>query len=145
MLPEINVEKIIADCASNGNPLSAEHQQIVRGIVANQGVNRGRLRAAKPKITYGQIVVKGRTLREPNAIQGKTAYVWRLVAFQLSSNPQHQCLPILADFDLPYAEFGSEEQKNLKQELENLVDIIVNSVPKSQWAGVRRWARALGY
>lgn len=43
--------------------------------------NKGKLRASKPK-------------------DGVAAYVWRMVAFSLSTNPQHHCMPMTADFGI---------------------------------------------
>jgi hypothetical protein len=39
---------------------------------------------------------------------------------------------------------GAKRRAYMKTELDPLVDLIVDSIPKNQWAGVYRWGRALG-
>ena len=122
--------------------LSPEEKQIASGIIASQGKNKGRLRAAKPKIDYDIVLKDGRKLRYPTPETGRTAYVWRMVAFHVSPVSQHHCIPILADFDLP----GDYDQTQVERKtLDQLVDKIVNAIPKTEWRGINRWARALGY
>lgn len=122
--------------------LTAEELAIASGIVATKGKNKGLLRASKPKIEYNIIVKEGRKLREPTLETGRTAYLWRMVAFHVSPIGQHHCLPILADFDLP----GSvEESRQEAKRLNVIVDKIVNAMKKSEWHGIHRWSRALGY
>ena len=122
--------------------LTADELAIAQNIVATQGKNKGLLRAAKPKIEYNIVEKEGRKLRIPTLETGRTAYVWRMVAFQVSPLGQHQCLPFCAEFDLPGTVQESREEA---KRLDVLVDKIVNSIPKAEWHGVRRWGRALGY
>lgn len=123
------------------NGLTESEKTLATGIVATQGKNKGRLRASKPKIEYTFEVKNGRKLRIPTAASGSTAYIWRQVAFIVSPISQHQCLPILADFDLP----GDwQEARLLAKELDVIADKIVNSIPKSQWVGVLRWRGLVG-
>jgi hypothetical protein len=112
--------------------LSAEQMEIVKACLGRQN----RLRSAKPKNN------------------GFAAYVWRMVAFQISSNRQHHCMPMTADFDLPQEYWGrgvdgtctesANKRREKIKELEIIVDAMVNSVPKNQWKGVIRWGQALG-
>lgn len=37
------------------------------------------------------------TIRSTKPRDGRSAYVWRMVAFMVSRNPQHQCIPAMAD------------------------------------------------
>lgn len=121
--------------------LSADELAIAGAIIATKGKNKGLLRASKPKVEYTIVEKDGRKLRMPTLETGRAAYVWRMVAFQVSPIGQHHCLPILADFDLP----GSvEEARAEAKRLDVLVEKIVNAIPKSQWSGIHRWARALG-
>lgn len=76
-----------------------------------------------------------------NQDTGYAAYVWRNVVFLVSSNPKHQCMPVCANFDM--IEHGNERRELCKR-LDKLVDLIVDAVPKSEWHGVHRWARAFG-
>jgi hypothetical protein len=129
--------------------LSQEQKEIVSAITGQQS----RLRSSKPKIN------------------GLAMYVWRMVAFQVSPNSQHHCMPMTADFDLgneywpqgfpTYSDFNDPNRVKTAYEIESdnahnkrkakiaeldvLVNIIVNSVPKEQWYGVSRWGRALGH
>jgi hypothetical protein len=92
------------------------------------------VRKTKPKLT--------------GAISRKAAYVWRMVVFQLSSNRQHQCMPVCADFDLPAndenGKWSSRIAREQAKKLDLLVYAIVESVPTEQRHGINRWARALG-
>ena len=89
----------------------------------------GHLRASKPKL-------------DGTKEAGRAAYVWRMVAFYVSSNPRHQCMPVCADFDLRESDWNT--RRALCKELDVLVDKITNTIPTEQWAGVRRWGQALG-
>lgn len=129
-LPALDIEALA---------LSEADKVIARGILSTRGESKGLLRTSKPKIAY----TKAGHRHVPDMAQGCTAYVWRHVAFNLSPVPQHQCMPCTADFSLPVA-WGTPEYKALVARLDAIVDVIVNSVPKSEWHGVRRWGRALG-
>jgi len=112
-------------------------------VIAERILNKGQLRASKPAIKY---TIKEqdcypRRIRVPDELGGKAAYVWRMVAFSISPKPQHQCMPMTADFDLPG---DYTETRELAKELDKLVDKIIASVPKSEWYGVRRWGQAFG-
>jgi hypothetical protein len=122
--------------------LTAEEREIASGIVAGQGKNKGRLRAGKPKIEYTIVEENGRKFRRPTEKTGKTAYIWRIVAFHVSPTPQHQCLPICASMDLP----GTyQEGLVLSKELDLIVNKIIDAMPRKEWQGINRWAKALGY
>lgn len=105
-------------------------RQVLQACVGRDG----RLRMSKPK-------------------EGNAAYVWRMIAFMVSRDRKHQCMPCTADFDIPdeaYQNYPGEHSFQrrsayIKEVLDPLVDRIVNNVPKSQWAGVARWANAMGY
>ena len=119
-MPSINLSSI---------ELSDSERPLVEPIVATKGKNKGKLRASKP---------------DGN---GDAAYVWRMVAFQISSVPAHHCMPICADFDIVVPEnVSSTERYQYRRErakvLNALADKVVNSIPKSEWHGVQRWHRA---
>jgi hypothetical protein len=126
-MPKVNIQDI------NNSYLSDEDAAIISIIVKKNGA----IRATKPKVNKN------------NPISGKAAYVWRMVVFSVSPKRQHQCMPCTATFDLPaYDEDGKwkcEISRKMSKELDKLVDHIVNSVPKTQWHGVSRWAKAFGY
>lgn len=122
--------------------LTAEEREMAQGIVATQGKNKGRLRAGKPKIEYDIVEKNGRKLRYPNDKTGKTAYLWRMVAFHVSPISQHQCLPIMANLDLPG---NYDESVALAKEMDVIVNKIIDAMPRKEWQGINRWARALGY
>ncbi len=129
--------------------LSDEDRRIVSGII---NTKTGELRASKPT-TPRKIEIPS-TRPDPifktnwvyqdqdGEIAGKTAYVWRMVAFYVSPHPQHQCMPVTADFDLPA--INHQDRRNQAKELDILVDKVTNLIPKSQWHGVTRWAKAFG-
>ena len=45
-----------------------------------------------------EITGRDGTLRSSKPRDGNAAYVWRMVAFQISSNYRHHCMPVTADF-----------------------------------------------
>ncbi len=126
--------------------------------IAEQILNKGKLRASKPK-------------------DGEAAYVWRMVAFICSPVSQHQCMPMTAEFDLPQQYWGPRDmperfgarndpaayrawhdsdeyraatdtararRRQRVKELQAIADALLETVPKRQWTGAIRWARALG-
>lgn len=104
----------------------------------------GELRASKPKVAK---MVEGQDRRyhyqnDADANTGRTAYIWRMVAFYISPISQHHCMPITCEWELPG---NFDERRAEAKELDAIVDKIVNSVPKTQWHGVARWGKALGY
>lgn len=116
---------------------------IARRIVNSRN---GELRASKPKVQEQVKVaddsIYGYTYRHltPEA-QGDAAYVWRMVAFMVSQNRQHQCMPVTAEFDLG----GTyTERMSRAKTLDALVDKIVKIVPMRECHGALRWGKALG-
>jgi len=118
--------------------------ELVRGIVSTQGKNKGRLRASKPKVDRLSIGLNkyGLEQYEPDETQGKTAYIWRMVAFSASPKSQHHCMPCTADFDVP-GHWG-DEKRAILQELDAIVDAVLDTIPADEWHGIRRWGNAFG-
>lgn len=130
-MPKINLEQL-------EGMLTSEQFELVKGIVAKQGKNKGCLRAAKPKVTFNEDCF-GEV--EPDAKEGKTAYVWRMVAFYASPLSQHHCMPCTADWSLP----GSyQERYALTKELDKLVEVVLSTIPKENLHGLRRWGQVFG-
>lgn len=123
--------------------LTVDERKIADRLVAGQGKNKGRLRASKPDIAYTIVEKDGRKYREPSKDDGLAAYLWRIVAFAISPIHQHQCLPVCADFDLPYFTVSREDQKRLADDMKALCDKIVSKVPIQEQHGYMRWAKAL--
>jgi hypothetical protein len=122
--------------------LTDEEKLIASGIISTRGKNKGRLRASKPEIDYSFHEKNGAKYRTPSLESGRVAYVWRMVAFHVSPIGSHHCLPMTAEFDLPgTVQEGREEA----QRLNVLVNKIVNAIPSKLWAGIGRWAKALGH
>lgn len=67
------------------------------------------------------------------------AYVWRMAAFYLSSNPDHHRMPMGAFLYLP-----ADADKELIQRLDRIVDKTCDTVPKNEWHGVRAWRGLFG-
>jgi hypothetical protein len=88
----------------------------------------GELRATKPD-------------NRGDLINGRAAYVWRNVMFYVSKNPKHWCMPITAEFYLGRDDW--ENRYEIIKVLDEFVDRIVNSFPKSEWYGIRRWHNAM--
>jgi hypothetical protein len=120
---------------------SAVDYELVRGIVNSR---TGELRASKPELP-DKVKMNGHYdyLTEADARKGMTAYIWRMVAFEISPHSQHQCMPICADFDLPHCG-GYDERRELSKHLDEIVKAIVDKVPMSEWHGIIRWGNAFG-
>lgn len=125
-MPKIDVNKVRNEAPQ---PLGPMEDQIL-DIIQKNGV----LKASKPKAT--------KKYSDPMLI-GQAAYVWRMVAFQISPNPQHQCMPVCADWDIPVRSY--DERREITKSLDYLVDRIVDTVDPRQWHGILRWGGALGY
>lgn len=97
----------------------------------------GILRASKPKVN------------KEDFKSGCAAYVWRMVAFQISTNPKHHCMPCTAEFDIELrTSDGRWDVRGVheytKLVLDPIVSSIVDAVPKSEWHGIKRWGQAFG-
>ncbi len=125
-----NMPKVIVD-SINADLLTDEERKIFNIVIKKDNS----VRASKPKVK--------------DHLTGKAAYVWRMVCFSVSPKGQHQCMPVCANFDLPAfndnGEWKCDLSRIMEKELDKLVDLIVNAVPKTQWHGVQRWGKALGY
>lgn len=122
--------------------LSESERELAEGIIATRGPNEGRLRASKPPVERKRVDARGPQGGGPyykkTVIEGgETAYIWRMVAFYVSPKRQHHCMPVTADFDLPADDFDT--RRELAERLDDIVDKIVDTVPKEQWYGVARW------
>lgn len=137
------------DLSKTGLFLGSRDMEIARRCLGRMSSeSEGLLRSSKP---------------DPKR-DGEAAYVWRMVAFQVSPHHAHHCMPMMAEFDLP-AEFWtrrsdcaadtpeeqsrillatSEKRKARIRELDLIVDAVVGTVPKDQWHGIHRWGQVLG-
>jgi len=120
--------------------LTPQEYELAKGIIATRGKNKGALRASKPKVERTDLGPEspGSYYHKWQIEGGETAYIWRMVAFYISPKHQHQCMPCTADFDLEASNYQDRMAK--AKELDAIVDKIVDTVPKAQWHGVRRWA-----
>lgn len=79
---------------------------------------------------------------KPMKASGEGKYLWRMVAFGISPNRKHHCIPVTADFDID----GDFDQRRKQAEaLDELADRVEKSVPVQQRYGTMAWGRALGY
>lgn len=92
------------------------------------------------------IVKKDGTLRASKPVKacGEARYLWRHVAFSVSPDPRHHCMPCSDICDLP-GRYGSPEFKAAQDRCEAIEKVVTYSVPRDQWYGVRRWGQAFGY
>lgn len=78
---------------------------------------------------------------KPSKASGEAKYLWRMVAFGVSTNPKHHCIPVTADFDLD----GTWDERRARSKvLDKLADRIETCVPVLERHGTMRWGRALG-
>ncbi len=93
------------------------------------------------KTYYPNDRVDNARYRENDYIDGCAAYVWRMLAFYTGINNH---MPVLADCDIPVRLDEPEEyRKQLKNELDSLVDCILAKMPNNELHGLNSWARAL--
>jgi hypothetical protein len=115
--------------------LNEEQRRIGEAIAANRkGVVR--LRASKPPLAPKNAPFKEKLFR------GSVSYVWRMVAFMTSPRHQHQCMPVSAEWDLPFQ--GYSNVMTYAQTLDVIVDAVMDCIPRDQWIGIMRWGRILG-
>jgi len=98
--------------------LSKDDMAIVRRIIRE---DTWRLRTTRP------------ILRESNESR-YAAYVWRMVAFLVSPNSKHHCMPTTCFWWLP-----KNMDKTAMQRLNRLVDEITDTVPANEWWGCLAW------
>lgn len=124
VMPKIEIEKL---------NLSNEEMQIVKHFVKRNGF----IKSSKPKVD------------DANHATGKAAYVWRMIAFQVSKNPVHHCMPVCATFDLPaFDDSGKWSAKiadNMARELKAIENAVMGQISMDQWHGIKRWGKAFGY
>ena len=121
-MPRIDVEAL---------DLSDADKEIVRGII---NTRTGCLRASAPET------------HPCTDERGLVYHVWRMVAFSVSPVAAHQCMPCTAGFYFSRdAQPGSPERKALVERGDRIERAVVNSIPKSQWAGIIRWGQVYGY
>lgn len=125
--------------------LTDKERELVRGILATKGKNKGRLRASKPKVNRIKTGKLDRYGREEITSDetGMTAYVWRMVAFYCSPHRQHSCIPVLCEFDLPKCKNRKHKQALIKR-LDQIVDKIIDPLPLEQKPGLGAWSKSYG-
>lgn len=116
--------------------LSEDEIQIVQGLIKKDDS----IRASKPAIRVDAVVPGhfGFKVNLNNQQDAEVAYVWRMVVFMVSPQHQHQCMPVMAVYDLP----DGEHNPRLNF-LDKLIDKVVDAVDKTEWHGVNRWAKVL--
>lgn len=143
-MPKIDLETL-------KTKLPPQHYALVEGIVATRGKNKGCLRASKPPVP--QMV----RVDDPDAFfgyryeyedeagqqAGMTAYVWRMVAFAISPNRQHSCMPVMCEIELPGS--GADRRALAKMLDDEVVKVVVDMFPLRHQYGTMRWGYALGY
>lgn len=119
-MPRINVDAL---------PLDEADRAIVRRVL-----NGDRLRASAPPT------------KPCTADSGLTYYVWRMVAFSVSPDPKHHCMPVTADFYFPHPEYswGTDKRKAIVARGDRIEDAVVKSIPPTAWHGIKRWGNAFG-
>ena len=94
--------------------------QVEFNILSRCVVDGGFLRASKPDF-------KG------SHYDKWAQYVWRMLVFHLSDEPQHQCMPVMCYYELPRPAIEAPV-------LDKLVDRVMDKIPVTEWHGVMRWA-----
>lgn len=81
-------------------------------------------------------------------VNGDMKYCWRMIAFHISTNPQHHCMPVTASFDLETNDENGQWSARLahlrEKELKIHIDNILNLIPTRKQSGTMRWLKALG-
>ena len=155
MMPQINLEPITEQLSMLSyiwhNPITGKYQgatgiAAAMRIIATQGKNKGRLRASKPPM-HGVVIERERygyvnKYHDSSLVDCAVAQVWRYVAFEASPVGQHQCLPVMADFDAPF-DMSAEESRQFAKWCQSVADVILTTIKDKP--GLDRWGRALGY
>lgn len=85
---------------------------------------------------------------KPKKASGDAKYVWRMLAFYMSKNRQHQCMPVTADFDLETYDENGKWSANLAhkkaKDLDEIVDSVLKTIKSSDLPGLNRWKKAFG-
>lgn len=117
-----------------------------RMIIASQGKNKDRLRAAKPPMDESIVerVMHGHKglYRTSPLNHCAAAQVWRLVAFHASPLGQHHCMPVGVDFDCPF-DMDMDDMRRFTSWCANVANIILEVIPLEKQYGFGRWAKAL--
>ena len=110
----------------------------------------GELRASRPPVP-AQVEVPDERYgyrydyeNEADTELGIAAYIWRMVAFQVSVKAVHHCMPCTADFDLP-GKWNSPVQKAAIARANAIIRAVVDSLPADQRHGIRAWGQAFGF
>ena len=117
---QINVNELVKVCGFTGR-----EEMIVRGIFKTTKASGpiGTPRKAKPKVKYEKRTrADGREYYIPEDISGTTAYVWRMFMFYTQNTHPYCCMPVTAEWDLPY---DSNDDYSKKRELADAADKIV--------------------
>lgn len=113
----------------------------------------GSIRASRPPLP--KMVVVGKTNygsdeydydNEEGRQAGMAAYIWRWVVFMVSPVQAHHCMPCTDFCYLPreiLRDGHSMDNPKLKH-LHDVADAVIDSIPPSEWHGVRRWGNAMG-
>ena len=82
---------------------------------------------------------------KPTGATGRGKYLWRMLAFGISPNPKHHCIPVTADFDLNDDLGGDWDATRAEAKVLNeLATQVERLVPIEERHGTLRWGRALG-
>lgn len=111
-------------------------REIFRMIIKRDGT----LKSAKPCPTKKH--------PESDPMLGYARYVWRHVAFMVSSEPRHHCMPCTDTFDMHDAvdesgRWSSRKAREFTDDLESLVRLITNAIPLSRQHGANRWTKVM--
>ncbi len=139
-LPTFDRTELETNIASLGLDNETYQEYLLIADLVFRGTSND-MRASKPKV--------GKRTAHLADRYGKAAYVWRMIGFTVARSGPLQCMPVCATFDLPATgpdgRWSSSAAREMSKDLDRLVDCFVNCLPKSEWHGVNRWGRALGY
>lgn len=146
-MPILNAEQFSKEKIQLSNlDMSITEYEIVQGIIVSRGKNKNRIRTSRPEIKSFTVEENSRQFYENDAKDGCIAYIWREIVFCVGTG-QHQCLPTTSQFYLPYFIWDKstrfEKRNLLMKELSAISDRILNTIPKSEWQGIKRWASVL--
>jgi len=95
-----------------------------------------------------KILGRENRIRSSKPKDGEAAYLWRMVAFDISPKRQHHCMPMMADCDMATDVYWGTPENNERrrirfQELDDWAQRITKSVPVNERHGLVTWARVL--
>jgi len=126
----VNIQKQV-DAVRNDTSLMSGLQSLMDTVL-----NDTNYEVCLDEIILGIISARG-NLRSTRPENGYAAYLWRMVAFMISDNRAHNCIPCMADLYIPIED--REIRNQVIAILDTLDKRIVDQFKPSECTGLKAW------